>query len=167
MLRLLKLIFGVFVGSFRARLDLLLENLALRQQLAVLARRRPQPRFSNGDRLLWISLRRLWSGWTRALILVQPDTVVRWRRAGFKLYWKWISRSRVRVGRKSTSKEIRELIFRIVAENPTWGAPRIHGELQMLGFDISERTICAGCGKRPKILSRLRDGLHFCATIVK
>jgi hypothetical protein len=115
-----------------------LENLALRQQLAVLARRRPQPRFSNGDRLLWISLRRLWSGWTRALILVQPDTVVRWHRAGFKLYWKWISRSRVRVGRKSTSKEIRELIFRIVAENPTWGAPRIHGELQMLGFDISE-----------------------------
>jgi putative transposase len=141
MQRLLKLIFGVFVRSFRARRDLLLENLALRQQLAVLARRHPQPRFSNGDRFLWIALRRLWSGWRKALILVQPDTVVRWHRAGFKMYWKWISRSRVQVGRRSTSNEIRELIFRIVAENPTWGAPRIHGELQMLGFDISERTV--------------------------
>ena len=131
MLRLLKLIFGVFIRSFRARRDLLFENLALRQQLAVLARRRPQPRFSCDDRFLWIMLRRQWPGWRKALILVQPDTVVRWHRAVFTLYWKWISRSRVRVGRRSTSKEIRELIFRMVAENPTWGAPRIHGELRM------------------------------------
>ena len=87
MLRLLKLIFGVFDRSFRPRRDLLLENLALRQQLAVLARRRPQPRFSNGDRFLWITLRRFWSGWRKALILVQPDTVVGWHRAGFTLYW--------------------------------------------------------------------------------
>ena len=150
MLRLFKLISGVFIRSFRARRDLLLENLALRQQLAVLARRRPQPRFSHGDRFLWIMLRRLWPGWRKALILVQPDTVVRWHRAGFKLYWRWISRSRVRVGRSSTSKEIRELIFRIVAENPTWGAPRIHGELQMLGFDISERTVLRWMRKTPK-----------------
>ena len=121
MLRLLQVIFGVLVRSFRARRDLLLENLALRQQLCALARRRPQPRLSNGDRLLWVMLRRLWSGWRKALVLVQPETVVRWHRAGFKLYWKWISRSRVRVGRRPTSKEIRELIFRMVAENPTWG----------------------------------------------
>jgi hypothetical protein len=150
MLRLLKLIFGVFVRSFRARRDLLLENLALRQQLAVLARRRPQPRFSNGDRFLWITLRRLWSGWRKALILVQPDTVVGWHRAGSKQYWKWISQSRVRVGRRSTSKEIRELIFRMVAENPTWGAPRIHGELRMLGFDVCERTVLRWMRKMPK-----------------
>jgi hypothetical protein len=97
MLRLLKLNFGMFVRSFRARRDLLLENLALRQQLALLALRRPQLRFSNGDRFLWITLRRLWSGWQKVLILVQPDTVVRWHRAWFTLYWKWISRSRVRV----------------------------------------------------------------------
>jgi hypothetical protein len=69
MIHLLKLIFGVLVRSFRPRRDLLLENLALRQQLAVLARRRAQPRFSNGDRFLWITLRRLWSGWRKALIL--------------------------------------------------------------------------------------------------
>ena len=85
MLRLVKLILELFILSFRARRDLLLENLALRQQLCALARRRPQPRFSNGDRLLWVVLQGLWSGW-RTLILVQPETVVRWHRAGFKLY---------------------------------------------------------------------------------
>jgi len=169
MLRLIKVMFGVVVRSFRTRRDLLLENLALRQQLAVLARRCPQPRFSNGDRFLWITLRRLWSGWRKALILVQPETVVRWHRAGFKMYWKWISRSRVRVGRRPTSKEIRELIFRMVAENPTWGAPRIHGELKMLGFDLSERTVLRWMRKAPRnpqpatrwgaFLSNHRDGI--------
>jgi hypothetical protein len=119
--RLLKLIFGALIRSLRARGDLLLENLALQQQLAVLARRRPRPRFSNGDRFLWITLHRCWSEWRKALIPVQPDTVVGWHRAGFTLYWKWISRPRVRVGRRPTGKEIRELIFRIVAESPTWG----------------------------------------------
>ena len=122
MLCLLKLIFGVLFCSFRSRRDLLLENLALRQQLCALARRRPQPRFSNGDRLLWVMLRRLWPGWRRAVILVQPETVVRWHRAGFKLYWKWISRPTVCVGRRPTSKEVRELIFRMMTENPTWGS---------------------------------------------
>jgi transposase InsO family protein len=150
MLHLLKLVSGVLVRSFRARGDLLLENLALRQQLAVLSRCRPRPRFSNGERFLWIMLRRVWSGWRKSLIVVQPDTVVRWHRAGFKLYWKWISRPRVRVGRRPTSKEMRELICRMVAENSTWGAPRIHGELQMLGFDISERTVLRWMPKAPQ-----------------
>jgi transposase InsO family protein len=122
----------------------------LRQQLAVLARRRPQPRFSNGDRFVWIALRRFWSGWRKALILVQPETVVGWHRAGFTLYWKWISRTRVRVGRRSTSNEIRELIFRMVAENPLWGAPRIHGELKILGFEISERTVLRWMQRTPR-----------------
>ena len=150
MLRLLTLLFRVLVWSFRARRELLLENLALRQQLCVLARCRPHPRFSIGDRLLWVMLRRLWSGWRKALILVQPETVVRWHRAGFKLYWKWISRSGVRVRRRSTGRELRELIFRMVAENPTWGAPRIHGELKMLGFDLSERTVLRWMRKAPR-----------------
>lgn len=68
---------------------------------------------------------------------MEPSTVKRWHRKGFKLYWKWVSRHRTKVGRKPLSKELRELIFRMVAENPTWGAPRIHGELTMLGFDVS------------------------------
>jgi hypothetical protein len=76
-----------------------------------------------------------------SLILVTPETVVRWHRAGFRLYWRWISRAQEAVGRKPISREVRELIFRIVAENPTWGAPRIHGELLKPGFDISERTV--------------------------
>jgi putative transposase len=74
---------------------------------------------------------------------------VRWHRAGFKLYWKWISRSGVQVGRRSTSRELRELIIRMVVENPTWGAPRIHGELKMLGFDPSERTVLRWMRRAP------------------
>ncbi len=95
-------------------------------------------------------LRRLWSGWKSALILVQPDTVVRWHRAGFKVYWTWLSRRRNSPGRKRLSRELRELIFRIVAENSAWGAPRIHGELKMLGFDISERTVSRWMRKAPR-----------------
>jgi putative transposase len=129
------------VRLFRSRRDLLLENLALRQQLWVMVRKRPRPRVTLSDKLFWALLCRLWSGWKRAILVVQPETVIRWHRAGFKLYWKWISRRRVSVGRRPASKELRELIFRMVAENPTWGAPRIHGELKMLGFEISERTV--------------------------
>jgi putative transposase len=95
-------------------------------------------------------LRRIWSGWNQALILVQPETVARWHRAGFKLYWTWLSRHQTRVGRKSVSRELRELIFCMVAENSTWGAPRIHGELVMLGFDISERTVLRWMRRAPR-----------------
>ena len=129
------------ISVFRSREELLLENLALRQQLLALHAKRPRPRLSSVDRLFWVVLRRVWSGWKRSLILVTPETVVRWHRAGFRLYWSWISRARKAVGRKPISREVRELIFRMVAENPTWGAPRIHGELLKLGFDISERTV--------------------------
>ena len=95
-------------------------------------------------------LRRLWPRWKHALILVQPETVVRWHRAGFKLYWTWLSRHRAQAGRKCVSKEPRELIFRMVAQNSTLGAPRIHGELKMLGFDISERTVLRWMRKTPR-----------------
>jgi transposase InsO family protein len=147
---ILRLLLVVSVRSLRSRRDLLLENLALRQQLAVLARRHPQPQFSVSDRFFWIALRRLWAGWRKALMLIQPDTVVRWHRTAFKLYGSWLTRGRVRVGRKPTSRELRELIFRMVSENPTWGAPRIHGELKMLGFDISERTVLRWMRKAPR-----------------
>ena len=152
MLCLLRLLFALLVRSVRSRRHLLLENLALRQQLAVLARRRPQPRFSAPDKLFWIVLCRLWPGWRKALILVQPDSVVRWHRSGFKLYWKWLSRNRKRPGRKCVSREVRELIFRMVNENKTWGAPRIHGELKMLSYDISERTVLRWMRKAPRSL---------------
>jgi putative transposase len=150
MLGLLRLLFVLPTQFLRSRRDLLLENLALRQQLAVLRQRHPQLRFGAPDKLFWVMLRRLWSGWKRALILVQPETVVRWHRVGFKLYWRWLSRRRIRVGRKCVSRKLRELIFHMVAENLTWGAPRIHGELKMLGFDISERTVARWMRKAPR-----------------
>ncbi len=132
---------GWVISVFRSREELLLENLALRQQLLALHAKRPRPRLSSVHRLFWVALRRVWSGWKRSLILVTPETVVRWHRTGFRLYWSWISRARKAVGRKPISREVCELIFRMVAENPTWGAPRIHGELLKLGFDVSERTV--------------------------
>jgi transposase InsO family protein len=127
-----------------------LENLALRQQLSVLKKRHPQPRFVASDKLFWVILQRLWPGWKRVLVLVQPETVVRWHRAGFKLHWTWLSRHRRRAGRKRVSCQLRDLIFRMVAENPTWGAPRIHGELKMLGYDVSESTVLRWMRKAPR-----------------
>ena len=150
MLRLLRLLTILMTQLFRSRRDLLLENLALRQQLAVLRQRCPQPRLADSDRFFWVVLRRLWSGWRHALILVQPETVVRWHRAGFKAYWTWLSWHRVRPGRKRISAELCQLIFRMVAENPSWGAPRIHGELTMLGFDVSESTVSRWMRRAPR-----------------
>ena len=150
MLRLLRLLFVLAVRSVHSRRNLLLENLALRQQLCLVKEQNPHVRFAAPDKLFWVILRRFWSGWKRTLVLVQPETVVRWHRAGFKLYWTWRSRHRSCAGRKCVSGELRELIFRMVAENPTWGATRIHGELKMLGFDISERTVLRWMRKAPR-----------------
>jgi putative transposase len=150
MLRQLRLLVVLFCRCFRSRRDLVLENLALRQQLAVLKRGRPKPRFAAADRLFWVALQRIWLGWRQALVLVQPETVVGWHRAGFKAYWTWLSRHRARAGRKCVGKELRELIFRMVAENSNWGAPRIHGELKMLGFDLSERTVLRWMRRAPR-----------------
>src|ERR1039457_3238099 len=111
------------VSAFRSREDLILENLALRQQLLALYSQRPRRRLTASHKLFWVVLRRLWAGWKEPLILVTPRTVVAWHRAGFRLYWKWLSRARSRGGRRPASPEIRALIFQMVAENPTWGAP--------------------------------------------
>jgi hypothetical protein len=150
MLYLLGLLSILVTQFFRSRRDLLLENLALRQQLSVLSERHPQPRFAASDRLFWVFLQRFWKGWKQALILVQPETVVRWHRAGFKAYWTWLSRHGACPGRKRIGMELRQLIFRMVAENPTWGVPRIHGELTMLGFEVSEGTVLRWMRKAPR-----------------
>ncbi|HEY1206995.1 MAG: integrase core domain-containing protein [Bryobacteraceae bacterium] len=121
----------------RTRHDLGLEILALRQQVAVLKRKHPRPRLSGVDRLFWIALRRIWPRWMEALILVKPETVVGWHRAGFRLYW----RLRSRGGGRKIGIDVFEIVRRMARENPSWGAPRIHGELLKLGFDISERTV--------------------------
>jgi len=124
---------------FHSRNDTALEILALRQQLILLKRKRPRPRLSQFDRLFWIILYCFWSRWAEVLVAVKPETVVGWHRAGFRLFWKW--QSRARAGRPKTTAEIRALIRRLAEENPNWGAPRIHGELQKLGFVVSERTV--------------------------
>src|ERR1022692_3790972 len=142
--------FGLLVRVFRLRRSLLLENLALRQQLTVLKRKHPKPKLRVLDKLFWVLARRCWSAWKQSLIVVTPETVVRWHRVGFRLYWALISKVRSRVGRKRVSKEVRDLIFRMVAENATWGAPRIHGELLMLGFDVSEKTISRWIRRAPR-----------------
>src|SRR5258705_3529924 len=150
MLRFAGLCFGMLVRLFRGRRSLLIENLALRQQLVALKRRHPRPGLSLFDKLFWVIARRVWSSWKQSLIIVTPETVVRWHRAGFCMDWRLISRVRRQVGRRPTPKEVRELIFRMVVENPTWGAPRIHGELQMLGFELSERTISRWMKRAPR-----------------
>src|SRR6266480_3996283 len=142
--------FGMLVLFFRGRRSLLLENLALRQQLIALKRRHPRPSLGLFDKLFWVIARCVWSDWKHSLILVTPETVVRWHRTGFQIYWRLISRVRRQVGRKRTPKEVRELIFRMLVENPTWGAPRIHGELRMLGFELSERTISHWMKRAPR-----------------
>jgi transposase InsO family protein len=146
MLRLILNIPHLIHAVFRSRSELAIENLALRQQLAVLKAKGSRPRLNLLDRVFWISLRRLWPKWADALIIVKPETVVRWHRAGFKAFWRWKSR---RLGRPTTEPEIRELIRRMASENLTWGAPRIHAELQKLGFTVSERTVSRYMPKRP------------------
>jgi putative transposase len=150
MFRILGLLLTTLFRSFRSRRELLLENLVLRQQLAVLKRKHPRPHIPSFDKLFWVLLRRFWANWKWQLIFVIPETVVGWHRAGFQLYWRAISRGRNIVGRKRVSREVRDLIFRMVAENPTWGAPHIHGELLMLGFDVSERTISRWMRRAPR-----------------
>jgi putative transposase len=120
--------------------NLALEATALRQQLSVYKRKQPRPKLERFDRLFWVVLRRLWTHWYEALIIVKPDTVVSWHRAGFRLFWRWRSRPR-QAGRPKVAGEIRQLIRRMRAENPTWGAPRIHGELPLLGFEICEPSV--------------------------
>jgi putative transposase len=150
------LLFGTIFRFFRARRNLLLENLVLRQRLVALKREHLRPRLGGFDKIIWVAALRFWSGWKHSLIMVTPETVVRWHRAGFRLYWRLISRVRKQGGRRQTSKQVRELIFHMVAENLTWGAPRIHGELLMLGFDISERTIPRWMKRAPANLALQR-----------
>lgn len=119
--------------------DIALENLALRQQLAVFKRKCPRPRLRRTDRFFWVWLSRSWNDWHRALVIVRPETVVAWHRKGFRLFWTWISRRKG--GRPEASPAIRALILKMAAANPLWGAPRIHGELLKLGIPISERTV--------------------------
>jgi len=138
MLTLVRFIVSVIARRFRSRAVVELENLALRHQLHVLRRQRPgRARMFAIDRLLWVWLYRLWPRCLEVMVLVEPATIVQWHRQGFRLFWRWRSKS----GRPSVDREIRELIRQMSSADPLWGAPRIHGELLKLGIEISQATV--------------------------
>jgi hypothetical protein len=147
MLDLCRIIFGIVVDLFRPRAALEAEILVLRQQIIVLRRSRP-------NRVPLLAVDRMVLGWVcqlfpktrEALAIVRPDTVVRWHRAGFRCYWRWISRSRT--GRPAVPGEIRQLIRQMSVANPLWGAPRIHGELLKLGIDIGQTSVAKYMSRR-------------------
>src|SRR5437899_10689210 len=140
---------GAARAALRTHADLALENLALRQQLELLGRRSKRPRFSPLARVFWVWLSQRWVRWREALHVVRPETVIRWHRLGFRAFWTWKSR-RGRVGRPPVGSEIAELVRTMALANPLWGAPRIHGELLKLGFDISQRSVARLMPRRPK-----------------
>jgi len=132
---------GTFLADlFKSRRRLEAENLLLRHQLTIALRRKP-PRFRlrRSDRALLVCMTRLWPRLLDAVQVVQPETVLRWHRAGFKMFWHW--KSRHRAGRPRIDRGLRDLIRRMSRENPFWGASRIHGELLMLGFEVAQSTV--------------------------
>jgi transposase InsO family protein len=132
---------GMFVADlFKSRCRLEAENLLLRHQLTIALRRAPpRLRLLGSDRALLIWMTRFWSSLLDAVQVVQPETVLRWHRACFRMFWRW--KSRHRAGRPRIDRGLRDLIRRMSRENPLWGASRIHGELLMLGFEIAQSTV--------------------------
>jgi len=147
MISMLLHLFRLFPFLCGGHRQLALENLALRQQLAMYKRTLTRPRLHRTDRLFWVGLTRVWTGWREALVIVTPDTVLRWRRRRFREHWTKLS-GRPSVGRPPVSAEIKALVTRMAAANPLWGAPRIHGELAKLGIEVAERTVSRLLPKR-------------------
>jgi len=141
-LELLWLVLTAALAWLRPRRDLVAENLLLRHQLAVLTRptrTRPRARLLIWDKLLWVLARRFCAGWREHLAIVTPDTVARWHRQGWRLFWRW--ESRPRGGRPQLSPEVRDLIVTLSRENPFWSTERIRDELLKLGIVVSNRSI--------------------------
>ncbi len=150
MIELCRLIWCGLIGLFRSRALLEIEILTLRHQVNILRRKSPKrPTFGRIDRLVFVGLYGLAPGVLSALAIVRPETVIRWHRAGFRLYWRW--RSRPCGGRPKVSMDVRELIRDISSANPLWGAPRIHGELLKLGIEVGQTTVAKymARGRRP------------------
>src|SRR6266498_1677383 len=161
MIRLLWAIIVALSSGFRSRRGLMLENLALRQQLSTVLQKR-RPRIGLVDRAFWVLLLRVWARWSDAVAIVRPETVIGWHRAGFALYWRWLSKPRRSPGRAAVGQEIRDLVWKMARENG-WGAPRIHGELLKLGFMVSERTVSRYMRKHGRSPERRQSWLTFLA----
>jgi transposase InsO family protein len=147
MIALLCFLLILFASPFKSKSRLEAENAALRHQLIVLRRKtRGRVHLTNGDRLFLIQLYRWFPSVLKAITIVRPETLVRWHRAGLRRYWRWKSRSLG--GRPQIDAALRALIRRISAENPLWGAPRIHGELLKLGFEVAQSSVAKYMVKR-------------------
>ncbi len=133
------------LAFFRSRREQAIVELVLRQQLAMYAQKRSKPRLTPLDRVFWVALFRFWPGWKDALVIVKPDTVIRWHRKGFRLYWRVISKRGP--GRPPISEEVRALIRRLASENG-WRARKIQAELEKLGFTVSLATVSRHLPKR-------------------
>src|SRR5271165_3584513 len=140
MLAILRLLAAFIANLFKSRRRLEAEILFLRHQLNIALRQRPARLPLRGsDRALLVWMARLWPSLLGMVQVVEPATILRWHRAGFRSYWRW--KSRRRAGRPRIDRELRDLIRRMSRENPLWGAPRIHGELLKLGFELAESTV--------------------------
>src|SRR6266446_638896 len=127
-------------SRLKSRASLEAENIVLRRQVIVLSRKAPsRVRLRNIDRFIFVWLYRCFPAILNAITVVKPETVIRWHRYGFRAYWRW--KSRRHGGRPKIDREIRDLIRRMSKENPLWGAPRIHGELLMLGIEVAQSTV--------------------------
>src|SRR6266851_6466857 len=147
MFALLCFVLAVLTSPFKSKSRLEAENMALRHQLNVLRRKvRGRVWLTNNDRWFFVQLYRWFPSILQVLTVVRPETVVRWHRTGFRLYWRWKSRSRG--GRPKIKADLRTLIRRMNRENPLWGAPRIHGELLKLGFEVAQSTVAKYMIKR-------------------
>ena len=147
MIALIRFLLTILTSPFKSKSRLEAENAALRQQLVVLQRKvKGRGEISNGDRLFFVQLYRWFPSILEVLTIIQPETLVRWHRAGFRRYWRWTSRRRG--GRPQIPTELRALIRRMSTENRLWGAPRIHGELLKLGFEVSQSTVAKYMARR-------------------
>jgi hypothetical protein len=147
MIALFCLFLALFASPFKSKSRLEAENAALRHQLIILWRKvRGRLRLTDGDRLFFIQLYRWFPSVLKAITIIRPETLVRWHRAGFRRYWRWKSRSLG--GRPKIATELRALIRQMSAENPLWGAPRIHGELLKLGFEVAQSSVAKYMVKR-------------------
>jgi hypothetical protein len=147
-MEMIALIARALALACRGHQELVLENLALRQQLQALRRTGARPRLGWPDRLFWIVLAKTWQRWRTALVLVQPDTVVRWHREWLRRRWTRRA-AQTGVGRPRTDVAVRTLVGQMAAANPLWRAPRIHVELRKVGIEISERTVSRAL-RRPR-----------------
>src|SRR6266511_387857 len=147
MLALLCFVLAVLASPFKSRSRLEAENAALRHQLIVLRRKVPgRVRLTNSDRWFFVQLYRSFPSILQVLTIIRPETLVRWHRAGFRCYWRWKARSLG--GRPQIETDLRVLIRRMSSENPLWGAPRIHGELLKLGFEVAQSSVAKYMVKR-------------------